>query len=359
MSRVLFVQTNCGTGNGISAYIRELTRRLQGSHDCHVVAFAKPEALPCLAEYYGVPVANIVLMPDGSERAVGWTGLGRLALAIRERRIDVVHAHALRAATLVALARLRRARAPVIYTNHGLRYRQVTGARRLLSFCVEAVLMRLFRATVCLSEQDLAYAREAWLAPKHAVRCIRTRIDGAGPASPGRRGAFEVVAVGPAGMEKGTDRFIDVATAARRRDPQIRFTWIGEAAPPFTECREVEWAGRIEQAEVVARIQRASLFLFCSRIDTYPRAVLEAYGAGVPVFFFSDYDHAAYTAPGLPQFRPPHLEAVVAAITELARSPAEGQRLSAIVGEWFRLNAAGPDRFAAEYSALYAAVRPV
>jgi glycosyltransferase involved in cell wall biosynthesis len=357
MSSVLFVQTNRGTGNGISAYIRELTQRLQGVYDCHVLAFDDPPGRERLARYYGVPATNVLLLPPGTERAVGRTGLAFLTEEMRRRRIDLIHVHALRAAGVLALMRVVHGLAvPGIYTNHGLRYRQLRGVRRAIAYCAEAAIARFYQATVCLSERDLAAAQAARLAPSHALRVVRTRIDMPPAVARPERDVFEVVAVGPAGLEKGTDRFVEIATAVRKIAPDVLFSWIGAAGAPFTQCRDVAWPGQLDRADVLARLRAASAFLFCSRIDTYPMAVLEAYGCDLPVVFCTDCEHEPYTAPEMPQFRVSQMSNAVATILRLARAPAEHQRLATVAREWFEANASGGERFSKEYAALYRSV---
>jgi glycosyltransferase involved in cell wall biosynthesis len=357
MSRILFFQTNNGRRNGISAYIRELTCRLQGTYDCHCLAFEHEEERAALARYYDVPAANIVLLRPGSERALGWRQMSWLAAEVRRREIDLVHTHALRAAVLVAALKvIWRSRVASVYTNHGLRYRQPTAAwKRALAFCAEAVVSRVHQSIVCITEQDWLAARASCVSPADRLRVVRTRLNVCVPEDVSPGSAFEVVCVGPVGLEKGSDRFIQIARKARAQLPGLRFSWIGGEVPAKKAAVEVEWLGSIEREQVLRRLAGASLYLFCSRIDTYPLTILEAYACGLPVVFLTDCDHAAYTATGMPRFAGAQVDEAAAAVVSLTQDPVERGRLSDTARRWFADNAAGADRWVAEYRSVYEA----
>ncbi|HBR98749.1 MAG TPA: glycosyltransferase family 1 protein [Gammaproteobacteria bacterium] len=96
--------------------------------------------------------------------------------------------------------------------------------------------------------------------------------------------------------DKGMDEFVQVARAIKSSHPTVRFVLAGmrdehnpECVPSQVLeqwCREgvVEWAGY--QKDVVKSLHKASVFLFPSYREGFPKAVLEASSCGLPVVTF-------------------------------------------------------------------------
>lgn len=73
----------------------------------------------------GVPV--VVL---GRRPGIDWSLVGRLAREVRSRRIEILHAHQYTPLFYSALARLRGAKAKVMFTEHGRHYPDVVSSKR-------------------------------------------------------------------------------------------------------------------------------------------------------------------------------------------------------------------------------------
>jgi glycosyltransferase involved in cell wall biosynthesis len=169
-------------------------------------------------------------------------------------------------------------------------------------------------------------------------------VDRANPTAPRERraGPVELVSIGSVTPLKG---FADALDAlARLGAMDFRWTIIGhlEVAPEHAAAlrrrtaelelgQRVVFAGQLDHAQTLARLQQSDLLLLTSFTENHPLVALEALAAGVPV--------VGYAVGGLPDIiqhgehglLAPLLDvaALSGCIAELLRSPALRQRLAA------------------------------
>jgi glycosyltransferase involved in cell wall biosynthesis len=359
---IIFLQTNPGRANGISSYIRQITTKLQGKYNCQVTAFCPETDRNELAMYYAIPPHNLLLLPAGAERKVGFTFLKNLAHEIKRRQANVVHAHALRAGFLFALLKVGFGiKTPSVYTNHGLRYRQLVNPfRKLFVFLAECFTTRLHQAVVSITAGDQRRVDRylSIMAPQGVW--IRTRVDVEVSSLRSVDPSLRIIGVGPPSIEKGTDRFIEIARLVNAIRPDVSFTWVGSGPelPVFSKASSnlnagITWMGQLDRTAVLSTMKESFLYLFCSRIDTYPMAVLEAYACGLPVIFATDYECDDYRAAGMPRFQSRQLDLVAKTIYEILTSPELHAKLSRAAIEWYSMYGAGARRFVRDYDRLY------
>jgi glycosyltransferase involved in cell wall biosynthesis len=168
------------------------------------------------------------------------------------------------------------------------------------------------------------------------------------------RSGRDVVTIGEAGWRKGTDRAIAAAHELRRRDPGVRWHWIGRASEPawayahgadlavvFHPPCEAPWA--VVDAPAAAVVT--------SREDPLPLVALEAGARGLPVV-------ACAGSGGLDQLLdggrgwlvdPTDPGELVAAVQEAIAtgSAGRGEELQAYVAAHHRADAVGPAWLAA------------
>ncbi len=99
-----------------------------------------------------------------------------------------------------------------------------------------------------------------------------------------------VLGAGYADLRKGFDLFLQTWRAARRRDKQVAFCWIGEMDPTLRAHLGAEIAAAIatgsfllpgHQSDVSDWYSAADVFALTSREDPFPSVVLEAMSAGL------------------------------------------------------------------------------
>lgn len=90
---------------------------------------------------------------------------------------SIVHAHTLKGFYYSYLPGLI-SKAPIVYTNHGIRYAQKNGVFvRFIFFCLEIVAIKLASHTVCVRKSDVSKLRGFHLVQDSEISLINTRLD--------------------------------------------------------------------------------------------------------------------------------------------------------------------------------------
>lgn len=288
-------------------------------------------------------------------------GFRRLAALVRDRGIDVIHAHLTYASIWGALV-ARRTRVPLVATLHTLPLPRRPWTRDGVRQAIMAWLLRKRAARVVAVSRAQA---DAWVArglvPRSQVAVVPNGVElaarpraGATTTSPGRSagpwGENHLVLGTAAVLREG--KGIDVLLRAVARlagthdvelkiagDGPLRVELAGEAERLGLGGR-VEWLGyRDDVPELVATFD---LFVHPALFDALPTAILEAMAAGVPV--------VASATGGIP-------EIVVEGETGLLVAPGDEEALATAIGRLVRhrtmlreLGAGGRRRAEEEFS---------
>lgn len=99
-----------------------------------------------------------------------------------------------------------------------------------------------------------------------------------GLAPPGGEGEIRIGMAGTIQPRKGVDLFSAVADLAKERGLPWRFWWAGPrvGAGPCYESENVQWLGRLDDAEMAAFLRHTDIFFLSSEDDPYPLCALEA-----------------------------------------------------------------------------------
>lgn len=106
------------------------------------------------------------------------------------------------------------------------------------------------------------------------------------PTDAAPRGRCDVVSIGEAGWRKGTDRAIAAAYALHRRDPALRWRWIGRQPEPgwgFAVGCDLPLVHHAPVGDPWSVVGAPAALVVPSREDPLPLVALEAAARGVPV----------------------------------------------------------------------------
>ncbi len=256
--------------------------------------------------------------------------VGRLARLMRQRRIDLIHAHLPLSAAVARLAG-RRAGLPVVYTEHNLQERHHPWSRRAnratwrlqrqviaVSSAVEESLRRNVGDRVPIRVVRNGVPVEELVRDPEAARSFRERL-GIDPLAPlvGQIAVFR--------PEKRLDLWLEAAAELRRRVPDCRFVLVGDGperralearATALSLGGAVRFTGLLE--DVRPALSALDVLLISSRFEGLPLVLLEAMAAAVPV--------VATAVGGIP-------EAVIDGRTGLLVEDADAGRLAAATAE--------------------------
>jgi glycosyltransferase involved in cell wall biosynthesis len=220
---------------------------------------------------------------------------------LKRESFDLIHAHTLKAAFLSVLAN-KNLPARVIYTGHGLRFTQKRGSpSKAMFFILERLICGSSDFVTVLSKTEYEAGLSKGLLHPPKARTIPMSIDtqrfaAVSPAElrlPKKQydlpeDAFVVGMVGRLSSQKDPETFVRVAAIVSARLNQARFLWVGDGdlrtkivrmADTCGVAANLRIAGNQEAAEIPKFLSMMDAFLFTSRYEGLPIALLEAMAA--------------------------------------------------------------------------------
>lgn len=184
---------------------------------------------------------------------------------------------------------------PGMIQAHGLQPALAIAARQAtkLVFAADAVRDGMARLVDLDPDRSLIAPQGCYRANSFTTRArtrLRSRLGLAGDTR-------MVLGAGYADLRKGFDLFLHVWRAARRRDKQVVFCWIGDMDPDLRAHLAGEIAAAVatgtfllpgHQPDPGDWFSASDVFALTSREDPFPSVVLEAMTAGLPTIAFAN-----------------------------------------------------------------------
>lgn len=286
--RIAYVITRADSLGGASVHVRDLAREvLSAGHEPMVFVGGRGPVTDQL-KAVGVPFHSLnhlirEIKPDADIRAYF-----ELVHALRNWRPDLVSTHTAKAGWLgrAAAARLR---LPAIYTPHGWTIGdRISRAHGVIFTPAERLAARWAAAIICVCEYERELALERSIAPAERLHTVHNGVrDSALRACPEVQPP-RLVSV--ARFEAPKDHATLLRALAELRDLQWGLDLVGDGPLAHETARlanalglrdRVRFLGyRSDPAETLADGQ---IFVLSSRSEGFPRSILEAMRAGLPV----------------------------------------------------------------------------
>lgn len=296
--RILHLQTGSGISGGISVYISSLIKSRLYKNYNNIVAVSCGKDKEKIFEMYGN--AEIVSLPKSYDIIGFFNYMRLLTKIIKTFHVDVVHSHALRA-SFPAMIVCKMIGIPLVYTNHGLRYRQISiGYKKVFLFFVEKILIIFSCAVVSIRDHDFKRINSK----KSAL--IRTRID-KDENMVEYDEDFEkslklendcklILGVGSLITIKQPEIFVEWVDAIMKNNVRVRAIWAGDG-PLKNKMKNVvddrslpiDFIGHVNMKDLSFLYRKADLLLLTSKTEIFPLSVIEAYSNGVPIIS-TDFD---------------------------------------------------------------------
>ncbi|HLL74035.1 MAG TPA: glycosyltransferase family 4 protein [Pyrinomonadaceae bacterium] len=285
--------------------------------------------------------AHLSFLPEENAFALGRRNypknLAGLARFVRERRIEIVHAHAARDYHLAALAVRLARRGRLVLTRHAL-------------FPLRRINRRLLKSAARVIAVSHAVAdglRRGGVIEPSRIAVVHNGVDLARYARPAAAGGdstgrpFLVGTVGHLAPIKGHDVFLRAAALVAARRADVDFVIVGEDKSPRGGYRialerlagELGLGGRVTlpgwRDEVADALSSLSLFVSAARSEPFGLSIIEAMAAGLPVVAAASEGAVEIIADGTSGRLVPvgDAEALAGAINELLDDPSERTRL--------------------------------
>ena len=304
----------------------------------------------------------------------------RLKLEFRDRRPDVVHTHSSKAGILGRFA-ARDARVPIIvHTIHGMSFNrtQPWAVRKLFAW-LEWMAARRSDAIVTVADAMIEQSIAAGICRREKMRTVYSGME-VGDFTPTnydraairrRWGVAEdEIAVGTIARlfrKKGYEQLLPIMAAAAKREPRLRFVWVGDGAQRAEYEAELDrlglrdrttLTGLVPPARIPELLAGLDILAHTSQWEGLPRGVVQALLMQVPV--------VAFAIDGTPEVvldgqtgrlvRLGDLDGFVRALVGLASDP-DGRRRMGAAGRTYCLERFDWQRMVAALEGLYEELR--
>ena len=282
-------------------------------HDVTLAAGVEtgPEgSLWAAAEASGCRLVRLQAMARSVNPVQDVRAVGELQRLLTELRPDVVHTHSSKAGIIGREAAHRSGVPVVVHTIHGMAFNRTQGmlARGLYTI-LERRAGEQTTAFVTVADSMTRQAVAAGLGPVERFTTIRSGMETErfGPNASQRREMRErwgldggEVVVGTIARlfdNKGYDELIEAMPGALRREPRLRFVWVGDGSRRGQFERRlvalglrdrVTMLGLVRPDRVGAIINGFDMVLHASRWEGLPRALVQGLLCEVPAISFDN-----------------------------------------------------------------------
>jgi glycosyltransferase involved in cell wall biosynthesis len=288
--RIVYVITRSDAIGGASIHVRDFTLAMRAAgHDASVLIGGEGSVT---VEYRdkGVPYQPLPYLAREINPTDDVRAFWEIRRALKRLRPDLVSTHCAKAGWLGRLA-ARSLGLPVIFTAHGWTFTDgVTPGEAWTYRWAERVAAPLADKIITVSEYDRTLAIEQRVAPSRQVVAIHNGMPdvAAGLRADAAAGPPRMVMV--ARFEPQKDHTTTLTALAAVRDLQWEIDFVGDG-PLLGAAKEM--AGRLgllervhfagARRDVAERLASAQLFLLISNWEGFPRSILEAMRARLPV----------------------------------------------------------------------------
>lgn len=288
--RIVYVITRSDTLGGAHIHVRDLAASLRKQGHDAIILTGGLGAFTRELDELGIPYESLHYLSRTINLREDVRGLLELRGVLKALRPDLVSTHSFKAGWLGRIA-ARSLGIPVLFTAHGWSFagglsRRVSTFQKLAELCAGRLADRI----VTVSEHDYALAR-------------RTRIASAERLVVIHNGMPDIPASLRATPDRQPARLVMVARFENQKDHATLFNalasvahlpWslelIGDGPDMATWERRIaaeSWGSRVKFAglrhDVAERLASAQLLLLISNREGFPRSILEAMRAGLPV----------------------------------------------------------------------------
>lgn len=288
--RILYIITQ-GILGGAQTHIRHLARHLTNDFDIHVAMGVKGPLWDDLRED-GIFVHHI---PD-LVREISFTqdaaAYQQTKILIKEIQPDLVSTHSSKAGIIGRLA-ARSCGVPSVFTAHGWAFTEgVPWKKRLLYILAERLAAHWAARIICVSENDRQLALKYGVGDKEQLRTIHNGmplLEKNVLANPGENGKVRLIMV--ARFLEPKDHFALLqALNEISKDLDYILDLVGDG-PLLERTREQVVSLGLQhkvnllgsRTDIPELLAQAHAFILISRWEGFPRSILEAMRAGLPV----------------------------------------------------------------------------
>lgn len=286
--KVLFIITRADTVGGAQVHVRDIASYLIGKgHHVQVITGIKGSYNQSLSEWKIPNIACDTLKQPIKPYKDGKT-LAQLTHLIREYQPDLVSTHSSKAGILGRLA-CKLTQTPCLFTAHGWAFTEgVPEPKKTIYRNLELIAAPLASRIICVSEHDRQIGINAGMNPQKllTVHNGRPEISKELLAEPSSNNPVSIVMVARFDQQKDHETLL----RAVKNFPEIQLNLIGDG-PQLEEVQHlVQKLNLTDRAnflgfcsDVTPYLAKANIFALISHWEGFPRTIIEAMRAGLPI----------------------------------------------------------------------------
>lgn len=287
--RIAYVVTRSDHVGGASIHVRDLSEAmLARGHDVAVLVGGEGHYVDMLRER-GIPVYPLPRMLRDIRPLREPGALREMTATLARIGPDLVSTHSAKAGFLGRMA-ARRVGVPSIYTAHGWCFADGVQGNRRLYRMLEGIAARLSQRIITVSEYDRQLALRTGVGSPERLQTIHNGMPDVRPellAHPAEE-RCRIVMVGRFEDQKDQGTLVRALAALRELPWELRLVGDGELRPNVEALAEqLGVAERVVflgvRSDVAEQLADADVFVLASHWEGFPRSILEAMRAGLPV----------------------------------------------------------------------------
>ena len=288
--RIAYVITRADAVGGASVHVRDMARAmLTRGHEVVVFLGGEGPVTEQLASA-GVPIRSLRFLLRAIHPVRDLRAVAELAQAAREFKPDLLSLHTAKAGWIgrVVAARLG---IPALYTPHGWPFgNRFSPLARFAFRFVERAASKGAAAVVCVCEHEKQLAVRLRVSDAAHLRVIHNGVHDVPPEMLAKPAAspVRIVSVARFAAPKDHDTLLHAMALIRDEPWELDLVGEGPGEPRARSlARTLAIGDRVRflgyQPEPAAVLARAQIFVLSTRSESFPRSVLEAMRAGLPV----------------------------------------------------------------------------
>ncbi len=288
---VIHLQSGKGDSGGISNYISLLvkSRNLENISQKVVVKEMNKKTLNLY------PKNQLIIFDTNYNFFNLKNKISKLKKNLDNINFYIINSHALRSGLLAALVNLFYGK-KYIHTNHGLRFTQKKGLKKIYFFLIEIFVLILSEEYICIRNADYFLMKR--FLPRilnEKIKIIRLHLDPkvnineVGILSK-FKSPFKIYGIGSLIDVKNPKLFINIISLLKKNRINIEAFWIGDGILKkelinLTKDKElnINWLGHLDKDDVLRHLSKATYLLQTSLFEVYPTVVLESLLFGTPI----------------------------------------------------------------------------
>lgn len=288
--KIAYVITRADSVGGATIHVRDLAQAMQErGHEVMVIVGGRGPVTDQLAAA-GVPFRPVEFLARAIHPVRDLHALAEMTGVLRDLRPDLVSTHTAKAGW-VGRAACARLGLPAVYTPHGWSIgHRISAAQGVIFTFAERVAARWTSATICVSDAEKRLALRKRVAPPEKLFVVHNGVRDI-PDDLRAKPELEPVRIcSVARFESPKDHATLLAALGSLREQRWELDLVGDGPLEGKVRRlagELGLAERVRflgyQADPARALAEAQLFVLSSRSEAFPRSVLEAMRAGLPV----------------------------------------------------------------------------